>query len=133
MKKFLLILFSVVLCDQVLKWWASRYGVVSVNAGVSFGLGTAVSPQVITIVIAALFAVIVYVGWRTWLRFPKASGLFIGGAISNIIDRLVFGGVRDWLSLPGTGLQNNLADWAIGLGMVMLLLHLERERNVPHK
>ncbi len=33
--------------------------------------------------------------------------------MSNIVDRLVLGGVRDFLPLPFVDMKNNLADWFI--------------------
>lgn len=46
--------------------------------------------------------------------------LEIGGGVSNVLDRVVFGGVRDIFVLPATAF--NLADVAIACGAVMILL-----------
>jgi lipoprotein signal peptidase len=52
---------------------------------------------------------------------PRVIGLFLGGAVSNIIDRVFFAGVRDWMTLPVLMVKNNMADWAIFLAVVWLL------------
>jgi len=41
------------------------------------------------------------------------SGIFFGAGISNIVDRLFFGGVRDWLLIPVVGWRNNVADYLL--------------------
>ncbi len=71
-----------------------------------------------------IFVLIFLIGifwWGTfsWVKESIAGGLFFGGALSNILDRIVFGGVRDWLSIPFTSLNNNVADWAIFIGLVL--------------
>ena len=48
--------------------------------------------------------------------------LEIGGGVSNILDRVFLGGVRDILHLPTTAF--NLADVAIVCGAVMILLSI---------
>jgi len=50
-------------------------------------------------------------------------GLLVGGAIGNALDRIMFGKVTDFLvSRSGDGILN-LADHAIQMGIVLLLLH----------
>jgi len=46
----------------------------------------------------------------------------IGGLI-NIVDRLVFGYVRDYWNFGGA-LINNLNDWLIGVGVLLFLLEM---------
>lgn len=55
-------------------------------------------------------------GWRM---------VVVGGAV-NIVDRLRFGGVRDYWSLP-VGLSNNLNDWLIIVGVIILVINLWKE------
>lgn len=57
------------------------------------------------------------------------TGLFIGGAVSNIIDRIYFGGVRDWFPIPFVGLRNNLADWAIFLAVFLSVVQLASRKG----
>lgn len=54
-----------------------------------------------------------------------AIGLIMGGAIGNVIDRIRFGFVVDFLDFSGTGVFPwvfNVADSAITVGIVLLVL-----------
>ncbi|MDR3214129.1 MAG: signal peptidase II [Azoarcus sp.] len=56
---------------------------------------------------------------------PAAFSLIVGGAIGNVIDRIVHGKVVDFLSFhagPYSWPAFNLADSAITLGVVLMLL-----------
>jgi signal peptidase II len=63
----------------------------------------------------------------TRLRFLTAFGLslFCGGSISNLIDRIAFGRVVDFLKFDWGLLQPyifNVADMAIGIGSALTLV-----------
>jgi len=55
-----------------------------------------------------------------------AAGLLIGGALGNVVDRLAYGAVADFLNMSCCGIENpyafNLADVAIFVGAVGLVL-----------
>ena len=53
------------------------------------------------------------------------TGLLLGGAIGNIIDRLASGEVTDWIKIP-LWPAFNIADIAITAGVIALLWVLER-------
>ena len=100
------------------------------NRGVSFGLFQADSLWqrgllvVFSLAVAALLAV-----WLTRAhRFGQAVayGLIIGGAIGNVIDRIAYGAVADFLDFSGLWFPYvfNVADAAISVGVVVLLLDL---------
>ncbi|MBU0978365.1 MAG: signal peptidase II [Patescibacteria group bacterium] len=121
----------VVLVDQVTKglvelgWWG---GVTTINPGFAFGLGIE-STVAQTIILALGWGLI---GWILLTHFTKKYvyvGLFLGGGLSNLIDRIIWGGVRDWLSVPLMGMQNNLADWAIAIGLGGLLFDVWLRRK----
>lgn len=111
-----------VIIDQVTKFLAAAQGQVSLNQGISFGWLSVVPPVVLTV---GLMSMLLGVWWITradWAENPVAMGLFIGGAVSNLLDRVFFAGVQDWLPVPGTTIHNNLADYAIGIGLLMLVI-----------
>jgi signal peptidase II len=61
---------------------------------------------------------------RRWLLFALAGVL--GGALGNLIDRIVFGSVTDFLDFHWHGYYwpaFNIADSFISIGVVILLLH----------
>ena len=98
------------------------------NKGASFGLfgGLAFSDWLLSglaaaIVIALLFWLRATQGWF----FAIAIGLVIGGAIGNLIDRVRFGAVADFLDVHAAGWHwpaFNVADSAITVGVAMMLL-----------
>ena len=49
--------------------------------------------------------------------------IFIGGLL-NLIDRIIFGYVRDYWNFLGVGLYNNINDWIIGVGVLICLIDL---------
>tara|TARA_B100001059_G_scaffold235879_1_gene283464 strand:- start:1997 stop:2461 length:465 start_codon:yes stop_codon:yes gene_type:complete len=61
---------------------------------------------------------------------PILIGLIIGGAVGNVIDRVRFGAVIDFLNMSCCGINNpyifNLADIFVFTGLVFLLVFLER-------
>lgn len=63
-----------------------------------------------------------------WL--PIALALILGGAIGNLIDRVVYGHVVDFISVHWEGKYFpafNIADSAITLGAIMMVLDVIRE------
>jgi signal peptidase II len=100
------------------------------NAGVSFGLFRADSGAGRWILV--LFALAVIIALAVWARRVTRSftavalGLILGGAFgNNLIDRVRFGAVADFLDFHGIGFFPwvfNVADSAITIGVVLLLL-----------
>jgi signal peptidase II len=100
------------------------------NRGVAFGFLPG-DPVAVTVVIAlALLALLVYVALhasRPLIWLP--TGMLLGGALGNVIDRLRAGYVTDFVKLPLGWPPFNLADVSITLGVLILLLILERPRG----
>lgn len=99
------------------------------NTGVSFGLfqedSAARSWTLIGVAAAVLVWLTVWL-WRAQNRLVAiALGGIIGGAIGNIIDRVRFGAVFDFVDLHAFGWHwpaFNVADSAIVVGVGLLLL-----------
>ncbi len=78
--------------------------------------------------IAILFVIGVFYyrsmdAWKGRLA-DMIAGFLVGCAVGNGIDRLVFGQVTDFImSRSGRGILN-LADYAINIGMIMLVLNM---------
>jgi signal peptidase II len=101
------------------------------NSGVAFGFfsGGGVLVLVLTLAaLAALAAFFVLRPRRPLLWLP--TGLIIGGAIGNLIDRIATGSVTDFIKLP-LWPAFNLADTAITFGVLSLLYVLEGPRPDP--
>ena len=93
------------------------------NAGVAFGwLGgnqLLLSGLIILVLLILLYATRSL--WRSDQILPRLGlGLIVVGAISNLIDRLRYGFVIDYIDVPFFTVFN-LADAAITLGVVLLL------------
>lgn len=106
----------------VLNRLAYNPSLVVINEGHSFSLKFFfITPLMLS------FVLIIVAGWLLrpwWMSHPFIAGLFFGGAVSNMLDRVIRGGVVDWLMIPFSRLRNNLADWAITLATASILIIL---------
>jgi signal peptidase II len=99
------------------------------NEGVAFSRFSGGGTIVAVIVGAALLALVAY--FVTHLDKPLVwlpTGMLLGGALGNVIDRVRDGGVTDFIKLPAWP-AFNLADVSITFGVVVLLYVTERPRN----
>jgi signal peptidase II len=99
------------------------------NYGISFGMFNNGSAEAsIIFVVLALAIVVALLMWLRTAGHPlvaAALGLVIGGAIGNVIDRLRFGAVFDFLDFHIGGWHwpaFNVADSAITIGVVLLCI-----------
>jgi signal peptidase II len=99
------------------------------NKGVAFGVFSGGGTLVLVITLAALALLAGYLALRperAWLWVP--TGLLIGGALGNLVDRLATGAVTDFIKVP-LWPAFNLADSAITIGVLALLWVLEGPRR----
>ena len=99
------------------------------NEGVAFSRFSGGGTVVAVIVGAALVALVAY--FVTHLDKPLVwlpTGMLLGGALGNVIDRLRDGAVTDFIKLPGWP-AFNVADIAITFGVLVLLYVTERPRH----
>lgn len=136
------------LLDQAIKYWvvhvmdlATRLSIdvlppvlnlrMAWNHGINFGLFAGDSEATRWILIAVALGIVGFV--VVWMRRDPpgraglaSAGLLIGGALGNIIDRLLYGAVADFLNMSCCGITNpfafNLADIAIFAGALGLVL-----------
>ena len=104
-----------------------RYGE---NRGINFGLfgdGSETARWVlIGVAMAICLGVLIWV-WRTPMSnwATAAAGLLIGGALANVLDRLLYGYVLDFLNVSCCGINNpfvfNIADVFIIAGAIGLI------------
>nr|WP_303682762.1 signal peptidase II [Brevundimonas naejangsanensis] len=97
------------------------------NTGVSFGLfGGGAGRWILSIFSVVVAGLLAWWATRANRRLLVAAiGLVMGGAVGNVIDRIRFGGVVDFLDFSGTGLFPwifNVADSGITVGVVLLIL-----------
>ncbi|MEJ7825508.1 MAG: signal peptidase II [Solirubrobacteraceae bacterium] len=97
------------------------------NSGVAFGQlqnGGAIVGVVIALAVLALLAYFVRHASQPWIWLP--TGLLLGGALGNIVDRVREGAVIDFVKLPYWP-AFNVADSAITIGVIVLLFVTWRE------
>jgi signal peptidase II len=95
------------------------------NRGVAFGMFSGGGVLLVLFALAALAALLVFFARNrdrplVWLP----TGLLIGGATGNLIDRAREGAVTDFIDLPAWP-AFNVADMAITFGVLTLLYVLE--------
>jgi signal peptidase II len=98
------------------------------NCGVSYGLFPASGPEGTAFL--ALFSIVAVAALGRWLwgatrlTLTIGLGLVIGGALGNLIDRLIYGKVADFFDFHLGGYHwyvFNVADAAITFGVIALL------------
>lgn len=101
------------------------------NQGVNFGLFASDSALMRWGLIALALAISAWV-WR-WVQrehggvmMQLSAGLLVGGALGNVVDRITWGAVVDFINVTCCGINNpyafNLADIAIFAGAFGLIL-----------
>jgi signal peptidase II len=99
------------------------------NEGVAFSRFSSGGTVVAIIVGAALVALVAY--FVTHIDKPLIwlpTGMLLGGALGNVIDRIRDGAVTDFIKLPAWP-AFNLADVSITFGVLVLLYVTERPRH----
>ncbi|HBZ43402.1 MAG TPA: signal peptidase II [Maritimibacter sp.] len=140
--------FVTFVADQATKWYVVQalnlktVGAIDVwppflnfrmawNEGVNFGMFSDAGDARRWILIGV--AVVITAGVLYWVKRDRMgtvaqlfAGVLVGGAIGNVIDRIVYGAVADFLNMSCCGLNNpfsfNLADIAIFAGAIGLIL-----------
>jgi lipoprotein signal peptidase len=119
-----LALGAVMLVDQFAKALAfsstSSSVVPARNPGLLMGVGAGPRPALLIVSAAAVMLFVAVVGrWTVQIGVaPFLPAIVAGGMLSNALDRLRFGSVRDFLQTPP--LIINLADLAVAGGIVAL-------------
>jgi signal peptidase II len=99
------------------------------NRGVAFGFLPGSHVGVTILIAVALLVLLVYFARHLdtpWIWLP--TGLLIGGALGNVIDRIRGGSVTDFVKLPLGWPPFNLADASITLGILALVIVVDRRR-----
>jgi signal peptidase II len=102
------------------------------NTGVAFGVFSGGGALVLVFTLIALAVLIGYFARRPerpWLWLP--TGMLVGGALGNLIDRIASGSVIDFIKLPDWP-AFNVADMSITFGVLALLWVLEGPRHHEH-
>lgn len=133
--------------DQIIKYFVLTYlqpvGSVNVidglfrltyveNKGVAFGMFSDMR-WFFVVITAILIAIIIYIMFKkkpTGKMFYISAALIIGGGIGNLIDRIFYGFVVDYLSVSFFPPVCNFADYCITVGTVLLIVYVLFFSNV---
>lgn len=136
-----MIALGVFVFDQVTKWFVVQYlDLINVlridvlppylvfqmawNEGINFGIPLGSKWLLIAVALAISIGLTWWVLRRGAPVLVMAAGVVVGGAIGNVVDRVVYGAVADFLNMSCCGFQNpfsfNVADIAIFMGAVVI-------------
>lgn len=133
---------AVLIVDRVSKWIALNFFTEPVyinkfltfdltfNRGISGGLLHFDHPGAFCLVSIAVTAILIIITFWTWRVYRQGGSiigqvLIIAGGFSNILDRVVYGGVIDFISVSFNGWHwsiLNIADVVINVGVLILIL-----------
>lgn len=148
---------AIFLVDQALKYWVvhvmqlDRLREIDVippwlnlrmawNQGVNFGLFASDQNVMRWVLIGIALVICAWVWVWVWRsaagRLARISaGLLIGGALGNVIDRILYGAVADFLNMSLPNWQNpysfNVADISIFVGAIGLVLIPQKPSEPP--
>ncbi len=100
------------------------------NRGINFGLFSGDSDWVRWLLIALALAICLWVIY--WVRKENfgrlayiSAGILVGGALGNVLDRILYGAVADFLNMSCCGFENpfsfNVADVGVFVGAFGLI------------
>jgi signal peptidase II len=110
------------------------------NRGVNFGIGSGFDMRWVLIGIAVAIGAIVLFwvkreGGSRWTYI--SAGLLVGGALGNVVDRLLYGAVADFLNMSCCGFENpyafNVADIAVFAGAIGLVIFTGKPKPKARK
>jgi signal peptidase II len=130
-KRLLIVAFLVVALDRISKFLAIKYLPYAVNSGTLFGMLKNTNLIFIGVTLAISAALIYYYSQSEkhsrWIE--TSYGLIFGAAAGNLIDRIFYGGVIDFISVwiwPSF----NIADSCLvaGIGLFLLDIKLNKKK-----
>jgi signal peptidase II len=139
---FLVLAAAVIAFDQLSKWfirltmergdsWPAGWPVKIVhitNTGAAFGIMQNAGPLLVVTSLIGMAAILIYL-FNPGFAHPLMRvglALMFGGAVGNLVDRLMSGKVVDFIKFPHWP-AFNLADSAITIGVLLLLWAMTRE------
>ena len=131
----------IIAADQLIKYFVNTglkpVGKVSVidglfklvyveNRGVAFGMFKDMRWIFVALTSVLLLIIIIYMFKKrpSGKFFYICAGLIIGGGIGNLIDRVIYGYVIDYLSVSFFPPVCNFADYCITIGVILLVIYI---------
>ncbi len=138
-----LVALAVLALDQLTKWWvvhgldlANKLLIevwppflvfqMAWNEGINFGIPLGGKWFLIGMSVAISAGLVVWAMRRRTAAFVLGTGILVGGALGNALDRVLYGAVADFLNMSCCGIVNpyafNVADIAIFLGALIIAI-----------
>lgn len=117
------IIFLSLLADRFSKYFFYKRNLAIINKGISFGL----LDNKILFLLPILLILLFLISKKCDRRFSIC--LMIIGGLSNLFDRLVYGGVMDFINFPLFP-SFNLADVLVVLGMLLMIVDLVKAKQL---
>jgi len=126
--------------DRLLKWWVGGHLVLHEsrpligqmirltrvhNIGGALGIfpGSGALFLAVSIVVSAVIIFFLVRHKTHGVIIGTGLGLLLGGAVGNLIDRLAYGYVLDFLEIRGL-FVNNFADVCVSMGTALVFIHV---------
>ena len=138
-KKYILITFLIIIIDQLTKFLINQninylksiqiiknffYFTNAHNNGAAFSILSGYNLLFISITLIAIYLI------NKYIEKNISFYILLGGIIGNLIDRLIFGYVRDFLDFRIFNYNFpifNLADVCITIGVILLIINIFRK------
>lgn len=126
-KKFFLIAFFIVLLDQVTKYFFTNvnWGIFNyvTNTGAAFSLFQGYT--FILSLISMIVIILILIYYKKYPKYWLSLSFVLGGTIGNLIDRVYFGYVRDFIDFKVWPVFN-IADSFNVIGVLLLIYMINR-------
>ena len=105
------------------------------NKGISFSAFNFLMPVVLSVLTAVIIIWLIYYLFKRALSYERLPiALIIGGALGNLLDRIRFGAVADFIQWHIGGLWTfpaifNVGDMFITFGVILYLINMFINRN----
>jgi signal peptidase II len=101
------------------------------NTGVAFSFLSGAGDLIYVVIAIAVVGLLVHLWKRPYRKLIwLPTGMLVGGAVGNLIDRVFRGSVIDFIKLPHWP-AFNVADMCITFGVIILVLVIEFDTRKP--
>ncbi len=125
----LVLIIVLIVVDQFTKLVASEYGLVKFNKYLSLGFGRYLEAFHLIIISVFLLFIIIWLINKNKIEYNHGMSLILAGSISNLIDRVIFQAIRDYISVPFINVCNNVADWYIFIGCIYYIFIITKQQK----
>jgi signal peptidase II len=142
-KSYIVLAIVLIVIDQITKYLAFKFigpfETIKVlpffnlvylrNTGSAFGMFSSLGNEIFIVISLIAIAVIVFMLWKD-KEDSLGLSLILSGAIGNLLDRFLYGSVRDFIDIHAGSLHwpaFNIADSAITIGIAIIFIRIFRQ------